>query len=424
MKKLNNYLSNLLKNDFTKGVTILSLGSIATQAISFFLSLIVAKFFFPQDFALFALLSTYATTFSLFCGLRLEQTLLLSTNSKQLTSNLHSALLTTLLMTTLGVVLCFLFFLFLNITLNYTLVPLWGGSLTISSIQTNLSIRKSFFKKTIVFRILGSLLPYCFVLLFYHLDIKDKLMISMATGAIVVGAISLIDIFVDLKNNSLPSIHTLLFSFRENRELIKSNLPQAALDNFKNIFIVTSIGHFWGATALGCYAFIMRILLGPVTLLGYSFSQMFCRHMSDLKETPFDVKIFFNVFFKRLIVFTTCFLVLIIICFSLGIFNVIGRQWLTATPYAIALAPWASLIIIASTLSHTPLVFNKQSKSLQLAMIGTFFSLSTLIVSGISKLPFIYFLIIFSGVNCLYLVLVVFWYYTTVQQFAKNDEEK
>lgn len=149
---------------------------------------------------------------------------------------------------------------------------------------------------------------------------------------------------------------------RRYRDFPRINLPHALLDALQASLILFLVGAWYGATALGGYAFALRVARAPLAMLSSSVAQVFQQRAARLASAGGDL--------RRLVRQTTVRLAAVGVVFLFfatwapeAFAWVFGEQWRGAGEQARVLSPWMALNFITGPLSQLPLILGRQGRA-------------------------------------------------------------
>jgi O-antigen/teichoic acid export membrane protein len=150
----------------------------------------------------------------------------------------------------------------------------------------------------------------------------------------------------------------------------KINVLHALIDNLNASGIIFMVTFYFGATIVGYYTFMMRILQAPIGLVSSSMTQVFYQRASETYAFGGDLVGLINKMLKRLAILA---LIPALLLLSVGpqLFGIIfGRKWEVAGMYAQLLTPYMLFYFISAPLTLIPFIVHRQKQSLLFSTVG------------------------------------------------------
>lgn len=194
-----------------------------------------------------------------------------------------------------------------------------------------------------------------------------------------------------------------------------------SLHAFTDIF-ATQFLLFWlitrnyGAVALGLFAIMSRYLRAPLALIGSAVGQLYYREASLARNNDRSIVPVFN---KSVAIAAAASIPAILIVFFFGpdIFALyLGEKWRSAGEYARIMAPALLFISIASPVSATPVIYQKQKISYLYSTAGYLISLGAVFVAARNNSDFTTTLMWYSGTVTLFYIGLLVWYRSLIRQ--------
>ena len=201
----------------------------------------------------------------------------------------------------------------------------------------------------------------------------------------------------------------MLENARTHRDFPRINLAHAFSDAFRELIISAIILLYFGGVAMGLYAFVVRIIKMPISLIGISVSQVFFQRASETYSADEDLYglvrktlwTLFKIGFPALILF---------MFFGDMLFDLLfAEKWDNAGLYAQILAPWLFFNFLISPVSQIPIIVNKQKEVFLLSLLGLAASVLSLVLGKLLFGEAQSSLLLFSIVQSIYLVFVILW---------------
>lgn len=187
------------------------------------------------------------------------------------------------------------------------------------------------------------------------------------------------------------------------------NSSQVFVDMLQNTGVIWAISNFFSAGVLGFYSFTFRILKAPLGLIGSSTAQVFYQVASEKYANGEDIVKLVSKTLKHFTLLAVPVFSIIMI-FGPEIFAfVFGENWREAGEYAQILSPWLFMNFLISSVSHVPLIVNRQKQGFYIGLVGNVLILLSVISGGLLhdiKTGFI----LLSTTQVIFLSGVIWWY--------------
>ena len=347
--RLQPHLERVSKSSFVRNVLIVMSGTAIAQAVGFALSPVISRLFSPGDFGIFGSFNSVATIIAAGTTLEYTQAIMLP-KEKVDAMNLFAVSCAC----TLGMgFLCLLFCLLAPVTVNGLMKTegYWAlALLVLASVTDGLNsscqawcVRVKAFKRTSAAEVVRSASSNSFQLGFGWLKGFG------AAGLILSDVLANVLGSLTLSRLVLPDLKTLRSSIRwermkelakEYRDFPKYSATQNVVSALSSGLPVLLLTHYFGIVAAGAYAFAVRILWAPTSLLLRALRQVLFQKAGETlhqgrRLTPLYVKTSAGLF--ALAIFP-CFALFI---WSPPIFTwVFGERWHIAGEFARNLVPW------------------------------------------------------------------------------------
>lgn len=422
-------LKRLLANDFNQNVIKLLTGATIAQAIPIAISPILTRLYTPEDFGVLALFIAITSILGSIVNARYELAIVLpekeedSINIAALSLMIatiislmllvviiifHEGIINLLSSKELGVWLYFIplvvFFLGIFNTLNFlnTRMKTFG---VIAQVRVIKAITMSIVQLTMgLFKVgVGGLISGQIV---SHIFSNGKLAFTLFKNKELIQKINLHEMKKQAKRyNRFPKF-TLWAT-------LSNSLSLQAI----NIFIST----MYSTVTLGFYALIQRILGMPATLISSSIAQVYFQKASEERNKYGNARsIYISTFLKLFMIGLIFFGALYFTVENLVTF-VFGEEWEIAGLYAKYLIPLIFIRFIASPLTLTNIVFEKQNIDFIWQLILLTLSLLVFTISYIYKLNITtFFLVNTIVISAHYLIIICITYYVSKGEKNKN----
>lgn len=233
--------------------------------------------------------------------------------------------------------------------------------------------------------------------------------------ALIIGNLSpaLLLIFPSLKKFNSDDVTSKEISSvaHEYKDFPIINSIHAFTDLFATQFLLFwLITRNYGPAALGLFAIMTRYLRGPLSLIGSAVGQLYYREASAAKNNGHSIVPVFN----KSILIAACAAIPamgIIFFFGPDIFAIyLGEKWRLAGEYAAIMAPALVFISIASPVSATPLIFQKQKMAYLLSLSAYILMLGSVFLGAHTGYAFKTIVILYSITTSIFYMALFLWY--------------
>jgi O-antigen/teichoic acid export membrane protein len=175
--------------------------------------------------------------------------------------------------------------------------------------------------------------------------------------------------------SGLVNLHDLF-----KRRLSFGYLMMTGLANNLSVLIpIYLLGHYYSEEEVGLYAFAMKFLILPVTLVATNLSHIYYRSLSDKINNKLNSDDLHRNYFL-IAFFTGLFFVMIMYSFPKGIFHqIFGAKWARSFPLMIQLIPFVFILHIASVFQPIYIVFERLKLYLLLNLLMLFFRIFSIV---------------------------------------------
>jgi O-antigen/teichoic acid export membrane protein len=236
--------------------------------------------------------------------------------------------------------------------------------------------------------------------------------------------------------NLFPALLLLFPSLKNfNKKDVNAEEIKAVAHEYKDFPIINSIHAFtdifatqfllfwlitrnYGVATLGLFAIMTRYLRAPLSLIGSAVGQLYYREASNAKNNGESIMPVFNKS-VRITLFAAAPLMLIIFLFGPDIFAIyLGEKWRLAGEYARIMAPALLFISIASPVSATPLIFQKQKNAYFLSTAAYVLMLGTVLLGANMGYSFHTIVILYSITTSMFYLALFIWYRMLIKRIA------
>lgn len=350
--KLGHILDRLRKSSFLKNVVVVMSGTAVAQIISFSLTPIISRLFSPADFGIFGSFNSIATIVAAGVTLQYTQAIMLPKEKEDAINLFFVSCLCTLVVGFLCLIFCLIAPAFVNGLMKTDGV--WAlALLVVATVVAGLnlslqawSVRTKAFRHTSVSQVIRSISSN-------GTQIGLGYFKGGAAGLIVSSVLADMLASINLARVLFPDLFAFRLSIRWNRmkQLTKEYRDFPMYSASQNIVWALSVGmpvllltHFYGIVVAGAYAFGLRIIQTPMSLLTGALRQVLFQKAGEVQHQggsllPLYVKITLMLF--GLAIFPS----VVLFIWAPQIFTLIfGSQWHMAGEFARSIVLWMTFL--------------------------------------------------------------------------------
>ena len=370
-------LSETFKGDFTKSVLTLVTGTVISQIIVFFFSLIISRLYTPEETSFFSIYTRIVLFVSTLATARFESALALPKREEHAFSlyRLLIQLITISFIATIFFSVCVILFWKLDSYYVFILllVPFGFASLSLMNIGNNWGLRLGNFKEVSRIRMVNSFSMNGATVLFGWAGFGYQ---GLILGYVVGHALPA---FWFTRKYHLLKLRYVDFVNSRRKKVIgrtyiqfpKVMLPHALIDISREMLIVFFIILYFDKSSLGSYDFSFKMLKLPLTVVGSAIGQVYFQKIDKKKnEGESLVEITFETIRNLCLISIVPFTVLLF--FGADLFAyVFGENWRIAGEYSQIMAPWLMVNLIVSPISQLPVVVGKLKPFFWIGLVGS-----------------------------------------------------
>jgi len=342
-------------------------GTTIAQAIPIAISPILTRLYTPEDFGVFALYTSVATFLSVMATARYEVAIMLPKEDNDAKNVLALSTIIAVLLSV--IILCVIYFFNSQITffLGNPEISNWLYLIPVSVFFTGMfqilnywNNRRKNYRRLAGNKILqtGSAATLNLGMGFSSLGVSG-LIIGNITGQIFsVINLGLKSFRKNEKIFQIVSKAKIIFLAKFYKKFPIFNLPNVIIDGLRISGIDIMITKFFSSAILGQYYLSFRMLQAPMSLVGYSISQVFLQKITTAPKGDLSLITRKFIIFALFISFPI-FLFIFLFAEKIFVF-VFGNEWLLAGQSASLLAPWIMLNFLTSPISNIFNVINRQ----------------------------------------------------------------
>lgn len=401
-----------------KNIAVLTGGTLIAQLLNFLSAPVLSRLFSKEDYGEYGLFMSAVSYATVLACLRLEQAIVLPKEEAEANSITWWSVRLNLAVSLITTIVCAVGIFWFGLSAFFILVGPTVFFTCLIAIYSYFNSRNKDYNRVSNARIIISIaITIVSILLGFSNSGTYGLIYGILSGQ-VIGAFYL---FYHLRKGIHSFKNTL--SWKELRkkysDFIFINTPHALLDLTEVYGVVLIIGFFFDKAYIGAYFFAFKILKAPLKIIGSSIYQVLYREFSEkitLNQSFFSL---FRSTIKQIALLS--FLPFLI----LGIFGkelfsfIFGEEWAIAGVYSSYFSLWFWLNFIASPVSCTPLVLNKQGISFMIAASNTVLRIAILAVAGYYN-DFKLLIYLFAISQSIVMIINITWYYSLVAKHHKQ----
>lgn len=415
---MNKVRTRFLKSDFGRNIAVMFSGNGVAMILPFILAPFIARIYTPEDFAGYELFVKILTLFAVVSSLRFEMAILLPSSEKESNG-----------LTKLSFELLIVFSILSALVIPFRqeigqildnqalasllwLLPLAVFVTGAIKILIQVLIRRQQFKVLATNKIIASGGNNGSKFL---LGLEFPMSLGLVWGHILGLVLPILALFRRKAVQKLPGELRKLKSSRKSlfakyRDFPMVNTFHVLVEEGQEALLLFLISAYYGEITIGVFAFAMRYLRIPLAFFGSSLSQVLNEKLARERNAgiairPTVTRIVVGLAAVCIVPFTLLFF------FGEPIFTVVfSAEWSAAGRYAQYLAPWLFLYFIETPLSMLPLIVDRQRRFFTINSIGHFLTLGVVAWLGFHHAPFERVLIWFSGLQSLFLLILILWF--------------
>lgn len=407
------------RGSFRANVITLFTGTTIAQIIPIALSPILTRLYTPEEFGVFALYLSVVSLVAIVATGRYELAIVLPGNDEDSINILALSIMISFFVSFIALIIVSLYNYQIALLLNNNKITFWlylvPLSIFLSGLYQTFNYwynRKKKYKLMAAGKIFLSSFTITATLGFGLGNFREA---GLICGAII-GQLAIILFWawnICKEHNPLMSNISkdrILLNARKYADFLKINSIHALTDVLQSSSVVFLISAFFGSVVLGLYSFAMKILFAPLNLISSSVSQVFYQKASKYHANNDDIsflmkKVILRLSFMSLPIFLCLFF------FAPSIFSFIfGVHWREAGIYAQILSPWFFFKFINSSVSHIPIIINKQKEAFFISSIGNFLIIASVLYGCYISKDIKSALYLLSSVLSLFTLLQLIWF--------------
>ncbi|QGY45335.1 oligosaccharide flippase family protein [Maribellus comscasis] len=387
MPALRESINKVFQSEFYRNILSLFSGMFLARLFPALFALIIVRIYSPENFGLFVLYITIASTLSIISTGKYENAIILAETKTEKRHIFWLAQKINVLVNVVAALGIFVYILvegveLITSVLQLVLIPLYSFFFAAVQLLRNVLISNKQFKKLSFLEITRSLTTGILQCLFFAFPETGLFM-----GAFLA---QLLIYFVYARMIPEAQWNRKFLFTKEERNYGRRyiNFPKfsvaSEIFNFLSSQLpVFLIKPFFGSTILGLYSFPHRYVSTPVQLLSTSVSRVYIQKARSLKNNVSDLsRLTFSLFKKQFLIGIIPFTVMTL--WGQAIFRVVfGAEWEFSGFLAQLIAPWLFVVMLISPLSAIMIVMEKQKISMFFNILLMAFRIAGLLIGGI-----------------------------------------
>lgn len=377
------------KSEFAKNIFALSIGSIAAQAINFFLTTFLTRIYSPSDFGLLTIFISVTSLIGVFSAGKYDVAIVISKNREQGISLVRLCFFITLVFSILSFIVIVFFKSLILSHLEHPEIFKWFYFIPLTLLFTSATqiiwmwnVREKKFKDLSVVRLIETISNGGFAIVLKSL-----------------GAIGLLfGTLISQFSSSFYLLSRMIFRdkfnpFHFKKEVLKKNAVAFSefpkfniLQGFTDMLLITGIvvvgSNYFSVYVIGIYSLCMRVLQLPMGLIVKPIAHVFFSEASEIHRRGDDL---FNLT-KQTVLRTALFSAVIPVALLIAgpfLFGIVfGASWRESGVYAQILSFWIFLDLVKAPIAQIPAIVGKQKQVLYRTLVATSILLLVIALSG------------------------------------------
>lgn len=371
------------KSEFSRNVLTLMTGTTISQAIPIAISPILTRIYTPEDFGMFALFISIVSLMAVVSTGKYELSIILPKFNTYGFQLLSLSIIIAFFISIFYLVTTYTISIFYLFDYIYFLLPITVFFIAINTTFDRYNNRIKNYKlmsyQRVIKTTVESLISVSFMLLF---SIKSGMIWGFILGYFISSFMMLYinyQLFKELKLK--PSLNKMKVLAIKYKNFPKYSMPHTLLNTLSGNIAIFLIPIFYTNTTLGLYAFGLKIVQAPLSLISSAMFNVVGQKMAEEYSKGNEIKELFINLVKKLSLFTL--LLLPIFIYMNDIFGIIfGQEWKQAGYFIQIMSPWILLVFIVSPLATIPQIYNKQKKALNIEIFRIILQIAILVGGG------------------------------------------
>lgn len=387
MAPLSESIKNLFRSEFYRNILSLFSGMFLSRVFPALFALVIVRIYSPENFGIFVLYLTIASTLSIVSTGKFENAIILAETreekkhifwlAQKINGWVNSAAFGVVLIYILVTGLAESSFIFMLL-----LIPVFSFFFAAVQLVRNILISNKQFRNLSVLEVVRSILMGILQCAFF---------IFPETGLFIGAVVAQVLTYFWYARKIPETSWAGTFRFTEaEKKYAKRYIDFPKFSVASELFNFTSsqlpvfmVKPFFGATILGLYSFPHRYVSTPVQLLSTSISRVYIQKAQSLKYNITELgELTFSLFKKQFLTGIVPFAILAL--WGRPIFHFIfGAEWEYSGFLAQLISPWLFAVMLISPLSSIMIVMEKQKISMYYNITLLIFRIASLLVGGL-----------------------------------------
>lgn len=409
---------NLLVSDFGRNMSTLMFGTLVSLAIPIVITPLLTRLYSPEEFGILALFLSISAIIGSIASAQYDQAIMLPDCEEDSSNLLVLSITTSAILSLLSLLVIAFFSKRLANALSNPDIENWLYFIPVSVFMIGTfnsfrfySLRHKSFKNISLSLVSRSVGLGISQLSFGIIGFTN---VGLIFGQIVSHFLGNFYLWRSIRGNvhlgvvSTASVKMLATKYRK---FPLYSMPAVLINSINLNAMSLCIPFLFNASTLGIYAIAMRLIGIPMKIIGGSFAQVYFQKASEeIKITGTTERIFLGSVKKLVLLALPMFTIIYVLVDPLVVL-VLGEEWVIAGKYAKIVIPMFGIRFVASAVSNTLTVHEKQQYSLIFNLIMVISMFIQFAYAYYFDIEFAHFLVYYSRILALeYLVfLIVHW---------------
>ncbi|EIV8488849.1 lipopolysaccharide biosynthesis protein [Vibrio vulnificus] len=403
-----------MKNNFNKYLLTLLSGSVVAQALPVAITPVLTRIYTPEDFGVLAIFMAISLTLGSIASGRYELAILLPVKDDDAFVIAKLGILISVILSSSFLVVVFFWGERIAILLGSPsiadwlyLTPVMIISIGLYNCLNYLSTRKELYKNIAYSNITKAVATSSGQLIFsFAKPIFNGLIIGQVIGNIVAN-VNLFKTVKDNYNYKPTKLTKLIVLLKRYKRFPLVSVWSILANNLSTHLVNIIISSMYSLSTLGYFTFTQKILGLPTSIIGNSIGQVYFQQAAIEKKNKGTAwETYKSTFIKLFCISIVFFLPLLFVIEDLFSF-VFGKEWRVAGQYAQILIPFFAVRFVATALSNTNNLFEKQYLALLWQLFLLILNVCVIYLGFVFELEFIDLLYCISMVNFIHYTLLI-----------------
>lgn len=387
MSTLIESIKNLFRSEFYRNILSLFSGMFLARIFPALFALVIVRIYSPENFGIFVLYLTIASTLSIISTGKYENAIILAETAEEKRHIFWLSQKINGLVNAFALAVIVIYILIAGVQDESTvimliLIPVYSLFFAAVQLVRNIFISNKQFRKLSFLEIVRSVLTGILQCLFFILPVT-----GLFIGAVLAQIVTYFWYSRKLPETSWGGT----FSFTSDElkygkryiNFPKFSVASEIFNFLSSQLPVFMVKPFFGATMLGLYSFPHRYISIPVQLVSTSISRVYVQKAQSLKNSISELgNLTFSLFKRQFLIGIVPFTVLAF--WGQPLFHfVFGTEWEYSGYLAQLIAPWLFMVMLSSPLSSIIIVMEKQKVSMVFNIFLLGFRIVSLLVGAL-----------------------------------------